>query len=1167
MSSDSKHRLAVALPSALLRRTEFTELGVPQLQRLSNRLWARFERTCERIDLEDALKADRRIVELTRDDDPKLPERLNGLSTSLLTRFSQYSEPDDIDCAVDADQRAVELTLDGDPMRPPRESNLALSLKTRFDRLGDVGDLERAIDAHRRAVAATPNDDARLPFRLNNLAACLRCRFTLSKHSAAVIDIDEAVDADRRAVALLAPDHPDLPLRLDNLTVSFITRFDHFGQLIDLESAVEAGVRAAKLEDTRHALAIVPYTPPGRLMRLNNLAVALLRRFHVCHEKDDLKEALLTWNKASELEFNFGDNSHGRWAFRQAICHLLSYEHYGAPHSLTAALREFRRAVAAVDEDDVRPEISARMNGIATCLLARFEHYRDPDDLDAALQADRLAIAFAPDDPVQLTNLATSLYIRFRHLGDADDLAQALTTDRRAVALSQDWDPALPSRLSNLACSLRAQYHVSGSAEPADIEDALTADRRAVELASGRRPTLLVNLAASLIARFVRFGDRRDIEDAEDVARRALALVPEGHPQRARMLYSLSLVLTTRSATCRTQQDFDVITALHKRIFEPPPQEYYILRKGLHLETSVLPMDRLHYAQTHVRFLTDTANAEFCGPDSEALLVAYSRLMNVIPELVWHGHSLQRQITEAGRARAIVSAAVHAALGAGNAVKAMEWLEAGQSIIWTQILSVYRLPAELQERHNELVLQLYLLQSRFWEMRGWLLADELDDLKRKTDVYGDSFAESYRQKAMEYDDMIRAVRDHEGFEDYMRPVQTLASFTSSPAFARLQAPVVFLTSCDALILLPGGAVKHVPLPQLSNSKAERLRVTWTTLVHSRAPQRRGGELPTSSVLRASSRNSSGALSRRVLGLLWIWIVQPVLEALDFIKPAEETNNGTLPHIIWCPTGPFTQLPLHAAGIYGSKTGGPPQHAFDFAVSSYTQSLSALMRCLDPSRSKEHESERPTMLLVAQRVPARPGLSSLPCVREESDCIRAVMQMSGGQFFYLKEEGATVEDTLECLRDESVQWVHFACHGSQGRPGAPMLSAFELHDRSLTLADLMRRNPEKEPELAFLSACETAVGDESIPEESLHLAAGLLAVGFKGIIATMWSIQDADAPIIVEAYYRRLLELRTGDGTCVHTGAADALHYTVELLRDKVGEEAFERWVPFVHFGV
>ena len=79
---------------------------------------------------------------------------------------------------------------------------------------------------------------------------------------------------------------------------------------------------------------------------------------------------------------------------------------------------------------------------------------------------------------------------------------------------------------------------------------------------------------------------------------------------------------------------------------------------------------------------------------------------------------------------------------------------------------------------------------------------------------------------------------------------------------------------------------------------------------------------------------------------------------------------------------------------------------------------------------------------------------------------------------------------------------------------------------------------------------------------------MLAVGFKGVIATMWSIVDADAPVVVEAYYKELLALRRagalGRGG---TGAAYALHEATRVLREKVGEEKVVKWAPFVHFGI
>ncbi|VDC00176.1 unnamed protein product [Peniophora sp. CBMAI 1063] len=129
------------------------------------------------------------------------------------------------------------------------------------------------------------------------------------------------------------------------------------------------------------------------------------------------------------------------------------------------------------------------------------------------------------------------------------------------------------------------------------------------------------------------------------------------------------------------------------------------------------------------------------------------------------------------------------------------------------------------------------------------------------------------------------------------------------------------------------------------------------------------------------------------------------------------------------------------------------------------------------------------------------------------------------------------------------------------------STFPLYDGPLSLSDLMATTADS-AELALLSACQTAVGEEKIPEESMHLTASMLAVGYKGVVATMWSIRDDDAPLVVETYYRKLLELRAlgmlekGD-----TGAAYALHEETKRLREEVGESDVVRWAPFVHFGI
>ena len=78
------------------------------------------------------------------------------------------------------------------------------------------------------------------------------------------------------------------------------------------------------------------------------------------------------------------------------------------------------------------------------------------------------------------------------------------------------------------------------------------------------------------------------------------------------------------------------------------------------------------------------------------------------------------------------------------------------------------------------------------------------------------------------------------------------------------------------------------------------------------------------------------------------------------------------------------------------------------------------------------------------------------------------------------------------------------------------------------------------ELVFLSACQTAKGDSKLPEEAIHLAAGMLMAGCGSVVGTMWSIRDDDTPIVAEKFYSYLVLKGGGDGT----KAAYALHHAV-----------------------
>ncbi|KAJ6629569.1 CHAT domain-containing protein, partial [Mycena sp. CBHHK59/15] len=169
-------------------------------------------------------------------------------------------------------------------------------------------------------------------------------------------------------------------------------------------------------------------------------------------------------------------------------------------------------------------------------------------------------------------------------------------------------------------------------------------------------------------------------------------------------------------------------------------------------------------------------------------------------------------------------------------------------------------------------------------------------------------------------------------------------------------------------------------------------------------------------------------------------------------------------------------------------------------------------------------------------------------------------------------GTKVETTLVHLRESSI--IHFACHGVQDLK-QPLDSSLILTGGKLKVSEIMQRREgdgksldvRKYLSLAFLSACETAKGDITAPDEALHLAAALLFAGFRRVVATMWTMNDFDGPKIADTFYKHLFKNCGPDSNLPDlTRAAQVLHLAVAKLREEPNIP-FRRWVTFVHYGL
>jgi hypothetical protein len=287
----------------------------------------------------------------------------------------------------------------------------------------------------------------------------------------------------------------------------------------------------------------------------------------------------------------------------------------------------------------------------------------------------------------------------------------------------------------------------------------------------------------------------------------------------------------------------------------------------------------------------------------------------------------------------------------------------------------------------------------------------------------------------------------------------------------------------------------------------------------------------------------------LLNWLYLGVVSPIyrvlesvcdfLSLLSFIGSwAHCTHHGIHNGRLWWLTaGAFTGLPLHASS---------PKAGF---IHSYTSTLGSLLEAYAKKGS-------PAKVGVVGVTHTSGHSNFLPAVKKEIQKISAIIKEP--QVDCLEGEQATIDAVKFELQNCS--WVHLACHGKQDLV-EPNQSHLLLYDGILKLESILQM-PLLNAEFVFLAACQTAMGDTKLVNESFHLGGGFIAAGFRGAIGTMWSIKDQDGPVVADIFYSYLF--REGQQPQA-TDAAEALHFAVEEL--KAQKVPFERWIPFIHMGV
>ncbi|KAI0083832.1 hypothetical protein BDY19DRAFT_910303 [Irpex rosettiformis] len=784
------------------------------------------------------------------------------------------------------------------------------------------------------------------------------------------------------------------------------------------------------------------------------------------------------------------------------------------------------------------------------------------EDHEEAIMLWTRAIEFVPDShpdkPTLLNNLGTSLRVRYERSGNTDDLEKAIELQNRAAGLTPD---------INFGNALVRQFNRLGnlkiSEDPLkDLGSAITLKARAVDLTPDDypdKPAQLNSLANSLQdqnslrERFDRVGVEADLEEAIRCSTRSLGLLPGSHSERARTLRPPGAIFVTHLCSPHAQAD-DATRAMEA-----------FLEAMQHTPS---PLEQLQASGLCTQLLSKFSHL-FATPSKVQLLEAYKNALGLIPQYIWLSNNVRGRYTseELSVAQTIVNDTATAAVSAGEYCRALEWLEAGQAIVWPRIPRL-----------------------------------------RTLDDYGNSTLNSLKIS-------VRFPR-HCISTPALNPTLSLRQQPSAiPLMNKHRARMAMLCSnggdCDDRGgYLPGKGGRHDPTYKILGDlwvlvvkpilDVIHTLLTIGTSTHAKVPRVlivSQGVAVNGAVTAAISAGEYGqALEWLETGRAAVWSqilqLRTLLEDLQILHPhlADELRKVSQA-LQYAATSPSSIICIDSLPTTSSDALHTRPSLEDQAQSSHTYALEyeELITEIRELEGFQNFLRPKTFPQLAGACYAGPTLGF--------GAIRFLSRRRGGEMRdeYSDDRGGRVtamgppdmmRKILADLRNQVVKPImdavctlvpttlpHITWCPTGPLAFLPFHAAgiYSKHEgtstHSQTIVDIavssytptleallkprtkVTAGDTEYPKALLVVSQQTATGDETLSEEAVHLAAGMLNVGYKSVVGTMWSISDYIAPDVMREFYTVMEEQVKAGG---ELQPAYALHEAMKALRSKPG---------------
>ena len=1052
---------------------------------------ARYKQTGSLHDLDQTIGFLKHVMVVIPTGHPERPEHMVKLAEWLVERYNKSwrDGAENLNEAIDLIEQVLNAGVEESHFHAKAGGFLSDWLDLRYNRTGNLGDLDQAIEVSRLAVRSLHADCDLLPALWIGLGNRLFQRFhATSSYS----DLEESIRLMKRSFTCISADDSNKNVALNNLGPLLVTKFERSDETSDLTSAIHYS-----------ELAVERFVADGsnKAAALANLGQLLQRRYRRMGHSIDLDRAI----ELTDLSMREAD-----------------------------------------DRDPQRPQM---IFNTAALLVDRFKRNGDMDDLNRAARLAEMVVGSTPinhsQGPLWINRAAGWLLLRFERFGALADLAWAMNAIQIALKRTHQESPHVPSWVCNLAaCHAQLFYR---NQQRSDLE-------RAIELAyeslhkmskdNSMRPRVLANLGGWLNIRGRMNGNLDEIEEGIRYKETAVSFIKEDHPTRPSYLEGLSGSVFDKYKISKDVHDLNRAIDLGRDALQSTSPHHADKSDRLnHLGSMLWARFQLTADEADRQAYTRCFQEcwEFEGTAPSLRIKVGRKLAITMKDIAQHEQAADileeavallptcspRYLDEVDKQHALrefyglASMAAAAALDAGrHPSRALKLLELGRGVAASLLLDMRTDLTHLSEEHPD-------LSKQFEYVR-----DELDFNTHSQDA--PQVEEQVHSKKWDEDGVVHRQGLHSRLNMLIQEIRQqpgYSNFLLSPSIDDIMAaaragPIVVINTshyrCDA-ILVQQFQVTSIQLPQVTLEEIE-----------SRAKDLQDGG------------HFSFQPNRPLLPLLtWMWEVAacPILEELGI---RESPTGDSWPRIWWIPTGGFTHLPIHAAGVHELDR---CETVIDRVMSSYTLSVKALIHHRQSSNAgtidvvSSHNKPNNNALVIS--MPETPNQSPLVFADEEAAVVKSFCDMMnlntthGGL--------ANCDNVLNHL--QSCRIFHFAGHGLSD-PREPEKSCLLLQDwqvKSLTVNRLRGlRLQGAAPFLGYLSACSTGANKmHDLGDEHVHLISACQLAGFRHVVGSLWEVSDSHCVDVARVVYETLWQEGISDES-----VARGIHRATRIIRDR-----------------